>query len=515
MNNNNREHDMKIHLPDFHWPRLNPTALTVVIAIASAAVLLAGCATPGTSTPRLAETPAAALGLAAADSGAAPGLSPRGWATLGDETLARLVDQALRDQPSLAVAQARVGRALALARVTEAADGPQATLGVEASRQRYSENGLVPPPIAGSVRNTGTVQAGLSWGPDWYGQQAASLASSMGQARAAQADAAVAANTLAAQVARAYVGLARLVAQGDVAQRTLAQRDELLSLTRQRVGAGLDTQVELVQADSALPDARVQIEALDEQIALTRHQLAALTGQAPNALDALSPALGYIHAQAHAQALPDTLGADLLGRRPDVVAARWRIDAAGQDVKVARTAFYPNVNLTAFIGLNAIGLDQVFEAGSRQWGVTPALHLPLFDGGRLRAQLSGREAELNLAVAQYNTTVLDAVREASDAISSLRSLQRQRREQADALAGAQTAHDLALQRYRAGLSSYLIVLNTESQWLAQRRQAVDLQARQLDTQVALLKALGGGWTDETDTVASAATAATATTVDTH
>ncbi|MFO1341063.1 MAG: efflux transporter outer membrane subunit [Burkholderiaceae bacterium] len=487
---------MKLPTLSLHLPRLSPTALTAVIAIASAAVLLAGCATPGPATPRLVETAPAALGL---KDGPGAAVQPRWWATLGDEQLAALVDRALRDQPSLAVAQARVARALALARVTQAANGPQASLGVEASRQRYSENGLFPPPIAGSVRNSGTVQAGLAWGPDWYGAQAAALASSLGQARAAQADAAVAANALAAQVTRAYVALARLVAQRDVAERTLAQRDELLALTRQRVSAGLDTQVELVQADSALPDTRAQIEALDEQITLTRHQLAALSGQVPAALDSLSPVLDRLNAQA----LPDALGADLLARRPDVVAARWRIDAAGQDVKVARTAFYPNVNLTAFIGLNAIGLDQVFEAGSHQWGVTPALHLPLFDGGRLRAQLGGREAELNTAIAQYNATVLDAVREASDTISSLQSLQRQRREQGQALAGAQKAHDLALQRYRAGLGSYLIVLNTESQWLAQRRQAVDLQARQLDTHVALLKALGGGWVEDTATVAAA------------
>lgn len=486
-------------LPRLSWPQGSPigrTGLTALVAVASVVVLLAGCATPGEPMPRLAETAPAAVGLSETSSAAA---AARWWTTLGDPQLSGLVDQALRDQPSLAVAQARVARARAVAHITEAADGPQASLSVEASRQRYTENGLVPPPIAGSMQNTGTVQAGLSWGPDWYGQQAAALASSLGQARAAQADAAVAANALATQVARAYVGLARLVAQREVAQRTLAQRDELRALTQQRVGAGLDTQVELVQADAALPDTRAQIESLDEQITLARHQLAALSGQAPNALDGLTPTITNLTAQT----LPPTLGADLLGRRPDVVAARWRVEAAGQDVKVARTQFYPNVNLTAFIGFNAIGLDQVLEFGSRQFGVTPALHLPLFDGGRLRAQLSGREADLNLAVAQYNAAVLDAVREASDAISSLQSLARQRKEQADALAGAQKAHDLALQRYRAGLGSYLIVLNTESQWLAQRRQAVDLQAREIDTGVALLKALGGGWTSETQVVAAA------------
>lgn len=468
------------------WPRPNATALTALAAIASAAVLLAGCASPGAPATRLAEATPASAGLRDATTPAAPA---RWWATLGDESLAGLVDRALRDQPSLALARSRVDRALALARVTDAADAPQASFSAEATRQRFTEHGLVPAPIAGSVRNTGTVQLGFGWSPDWYGQQAAALASSLGQAQAADADAAAAANALAAQVTRSYIGLGRLVAQREVAERTLAQREELRTLTAQRVAGGLDTRVEGVQADSALPDARAQIEALDEQIALARHQLAVLTGQAPDALDALSPRL----AQIALQPLPAELGADLLARRPDVAAARWRIEAAGQEVQVARTAFYPNINLTAFVGLNAIGLDRVFQAGSGQAGVTPALHLPIFDGGRLRAQLGGREAELNGAIAQYNGAVLDAAREARDAISSLQSLARQRREQAAALDGAQTAHALALQRYRAGLGSYLIVLNTESQWLAQRRQAVELQARELDTGIALLRAIGGGW----------------------
>jgi NodT family efflux transporter outer membrane factor (OMF) lipoprotein len=479
-----------LSLPVWRLPRPGAAALTTLVALASAAVLLTGCASPAKPTPRLAETAPAALALADAAGPAAPA---RWWTTLGDDQLAALVDRALRDQPSLAVAQARVLRARALAQATDAADGPQANLSAEASRQRYPAHSLYPPPLAGSIQNNGTVNAGLSWSPDWYGQQAAALASSLDQARAAQADAALAGSALASQVARSYVSLARLVSQREVAERTLDQREELKALTRQRVGAGLDTRVELVQADSALPDARAQLEALDEQIALARHQLAALTAQAPNALDTLAPSL----ARLSTLRLPGALGADLLGRRPDVVAARWRVEAAGQDIKVARTAFYPNINLTAFIGLSAIGLDQLFEAGSRQYGVTPALHLPLFDGGRLRAQLGGREAELNAAIAQYNGAVIEAVREASDAMTSLQSLERQRREQADALAGAITAHDLATQRYRAGLGSYLIVLNTESQWLVQRRAAVDLQAREVDTGIVLMKALGGGWADDT------------------
>ena len=304
---------------------------------------------------------------------------------------------------------------------------------------------------------------------------------------------AAAGTALAAQVSRGYVALARLLAQREVALRTLAQRDEALGLTRQRVSAGLDSTVELTQAEGALPDARNQIEALDEQITLARRQIAVLAALAPDALGDLSPRLDALTLDT----MPAALGADLLGRRADVVAARWRVEASTQDVKLARIQFYPNINLTAFFGLNALGLGNLLEVGSRQYGITPALRLPLFDGGRLRAQLGGKQADLDAAIAQYNGVVLDAAREAGDAISSGQSLQRQRRDQADAAASAEKAYALSLQRYQAGLANYLVVLNTESQLLAQRRLAVDLRARQLDTRVALMKALGGGWTDDT------------------
>lgn len=461
------------------------------LAIA-AALLLAGCASPGPTHTPIAQTSPPAVGLrAAATDVAAPS---HWWETLGDPQLNALIHTALQGSPSLAVSRARLEQAIALSQAREAANGPQVGLGVDATRQRYSANGLVPAPIAGNTYNSGTVQASLSWSPDFFGQHAAELQAALGQARAAQADAGAAANALAAQVGRSYVGLARLLAQRDVAVRALEQREEQRRLTQERTSAGLDSQVELTQAQAAVPDARTQIEALDEQITLARRQLAVLTGQAPDALPQLAPRLTALQAPA----VPETLGADLLGRRPDVVAARWRVEAATQGVNSARSEFYPNINIAAFIGLNSLGLDRLFNGSSRQMGVTPALRLPIFDGGRLRAQLGGRNAELDAAIAQYNGAVLDAVKEAGDAMASVQSLTRQQAVQDEAVASAEKAYRFAQERYRAGLGNYLVVLSTESQVLAQRRLAVDLRARQLDTRLVLMKALGGGWTDDTE-----------------
>ena len=475
-------------------PLVRTAAVATLALLAAGVLMLAGCATPGAPATPLARTTPAQAGLAG--SAPLPAVDAAWWRGFGDAALDRLVEQALAGQPTLQAAAARVARAeagvAATRAATRAANGPQLTLGADLTRQRYTETGLVPPPIAGSQRTSATLQATGSWELDFFGRHEAALQSAIGQRRAAQAEFAAARVLLASRVAQAYVGLARLHDQRRVAERALAQREAMLQLTRQRVAGGVDTQVELRQAEAAVPEVRQQIEALDEQVTLARHQLAVLSGQPPQALAGLTPTLQPLHADP----VPATLGADLLGRRPDVAAARWRIEAAAQDVQGARAAFYPNVNLAGFIALSSLGLDRLLSLDSGNAGFGPALRLPLFDGGRLRAQLKGREADVDAAIAAYNGAVLDAAREVADAAASLRSIERQQVEQARAQAAAESAYDFAQQRYRAGLGTYLTVLSAESGVLAQRRLGADLKARALDTRVALMRALGGGWTEQ-------------------
>ena len=465
-----------------------------------AALILAGCASQGPQHPPLAQLSASDVGLnSPAGSATQTSLdntalaSGQWWAGLGDAQLNALVAQALAGSPSLAASTARFEKAAALATATSTATDIHGTLSADGTRQRYTANGMIPAPIAGHVYNSGNLQAGVSWAPDFFGKHSAELQSALGQARAAKADGAAAANQLAAQVARSYVALARLIAQREVAQRTLGQRQSLLSLSEQRTRAGLDSQVELTQSQAGIPDARTQIEMLDEQITLTRRTIAVLCAQAPDAQNALTPRLAALRIQP----VPQVLGADLLGRRPDVVAARWRVEAASSVIDSAKADFYPDVNLTAFIGLSALGFDNIFQASSRQMGVTPALRLPIFEGKRLRAQLRGKQADLDTAIAQYNGVVLDAVKQAGDAIASVQSLDRQQKLQQESLTKAERAYDFSVQRYKAGLGTQITVLNTETQLITQRRLAVDLQARELDTRVALAAALGGGWSDDT------------------
>ena len=464
-----------------------PTLAALAVALASSVVLtLAGCANPGGIAPVAQIKAPAGIDV---HSPVAPALAADYWSGFGDTALNDLLARALVDNPGLKVAQARLARAEAALDGAQANSGPQLNGTLDVTRQRFSANSIYPPPLGGSARTLGTAQIGGSWEIDFFGRHRAAIEAAVGAGQAARADAAAARVLLASNVARTYVQLARLLEQRTVAQRSLQQRDEVLGLIRQRVQGGLDTTVEQRQGEGALPETRQQIEALDEQIVLARHALAALSGQAPDALDALSPKL----ADVQGIPLPAVVPADLLARRADITAARWRIEAATGDMQSARAQFYPNINLTAFVGLASIGLDRLVRSGSEQWGVGPALHLPIFDAGRLRANLRGKAADVDAAVETYNGAVIDAVHDVADQLATLRSVERQRVEQASAQSAAESAYDLSTQRFRAGIGNYLTVLNAEAAVLNQRRLAVDLKARALDSQIALARALGGGY----------------------
>ncbi|MEO8123589.1 MAG: efflux transporter outer membrane subunit [Burkholderiales bacterium] len=462
-------------------------SLAVLCAALGVAFTLAGCVSSAGIAPQSQAMSAADVGVPAKAPAAA--VSDRWWAAFGDSDLDKLVESALAANPNLKLARDRIERATAATDAAQANFGPRVDGELDLQRQRYSENGLIPPPIAGSVGNTGLLQFSGSWEIDFFGKNAAALGAALGTQRAAEADAQAARVLLAANVARSYFQLGRLFEQREVAERALAQREEVLALIRQRVEAGLDTNVELRQGEASVPETARQIEVLEEQIALTRHALAALTAQPPGALDALRPRLHTVQAVP----LPADIPADLLGRRADIEAARQRVEAATQDVAYSKTLLYPNINLIAFAGLSSLGVNRLINAGSEQYGAGVAIHLPIFDAGRLRANVRGKTADLDAAVDSYNAALIEAVRDVADQIASVQSIVRQHTKQVESQARSEQAYDLALQRFSAGLGTYLTVLSAEVNVLAQRRLGVDLKARELDSQVALARALGGGY----------------------
>jgi NodT family efflux transporter outer membrane factor (OMF) lipoprotein len=483
---------------------LHRTTLALAMSAALLLVLAACAPIPKLDSPGQAlegEVAARQLGLQA---GSGASVAPQWWKSFGDRQLDALVDQAMAQSPSLALARARIARAAAMAENAEAAERPSAALDTSLTRQRITENGIYPAPLAGSTRTFGNVQAGLSYEWDFFGRHEAELKAALGQQRAAEADAAAARLSVANAVTKAYVALARSQAQSRLLQELVALRQQGFELVRQRSSAGLDNSQELRQAEAPLPDLQRQQLVLQEQQTLLRNQLASLTGQGPTATASLNATLPRVLEWQQEPSL------DLLGRRPDLAAARARVEASAQDVRAARTRFYPSVSLSAFVGLNAIGLDELFKSGSRQYGAGPALNLPLFDSGHLRANLRGSAAEQEAAIASYNSAVLDAVRDASDQFASLQSLRQQKGAQDALLANADSQYGLAHQRFKAGLVNRLAVLNAELARVMQLRAQLDLQAQTVDAQVNLFRALGGGYVEPGH---DAATAAPVTRVD--
>ena len=482
-------------------------ALFMVSAL-SLAMLAAGCAsTNGLSTQAsLRDANALAAQKSLAGTAVTSASWPRSdwWTSLGDRELDRLIDEALTGSPTLKVAAARTRKALSFAETSQAALYPRVDASYEATRERFAEHGLVPPPAAGAWSTVHQLQATLNWELDFWGKNRAAYESALGEARAAEVDAYAARLALSANIAQAYVQLQRAYLQLDVAQSTLKEREQIFALTRDRNAAGIDSRLELKQAESALPATREQIAQLDETIALARNQLAALLGQGPDrGLQIGRPdahSLGTV-------ALPATLPVELLGRRPDLVAQRARVEAAQKDIAVAKAEFYPNVNLVAFIGLQSLGSAGFLSAASRTLGVGPAVSLPIFDAGRLRGNLAGKNADYDIAVESYNQTLADALRDVVDNLASFRSVAEQRRQQEQALSTAQEAYDLALLRYREGIGNYLQVLSAEQPLLAQQSLDADLKSRELSLSIDLVRALGGGFDDSASGAMTAPVAA--------
>jgi NodT family efflux transporter outer membrane factor (OMF) lipoprotein len=412
------------------------------------------------------------------------------WTRYGDAQLNALIDEALTGNPTLRVAEARTRAALAQVAAVDSARYPSAGSSGQAVRGRFSEHGLFPAPFAGNWDTLSALTATLSWQVDFWGKNRAAYESAVGAERAAQIDSEAARLTLAANIAHVYARLQEDTLQLNVARDTLKDREQVLNLTRDRNAAGLDSRLELTQAQAAIPAAREQIDQLEEAATLARHVLAALTGAGPDrSLSIHDPTLS-VSVQ---NTLPAAVPAELLGHRPDLLAQRWRVEAASQSIREAKAEFYPNVDLVAFVGLQNLGSTNLLSAANRQYGIAPAFTLPLFDAGKRRAHLAAEDAQYDAAVEQYNQLVTDGLREVVDALTSMESLARQRGEERDALANAQEAYDLSVLRYREGLGNYLQVLSAESQLLAQRSLEAQLQARSLDLSVDLVQALGGGF----------------------
>ncbi|HEV7985665.1 MAG TPA: efflux transporter outer membrane subunit [Steroidobacteraceae bacterium] len=459
----------------------------LLVMAAAVATLLAGCVLPPKESAREPQIDAQRLGLMAA---AVSPADQQWWKAFHDPQLDTLIEQALASNPSLAQASAQLRAAVAQVDAAHAGLLPRASFSGSALRQHAPENYIIPPPLAGGDFWMAQIGASLSWDLDFWGRQADAVTAARALAQVADLERDNTRLLLAAALVQAYVGLYRADALADVATQAESQRQHILDLTRQRVTAGLDTRLELREAESELPQARVERAQALAQADLAVHALSMLAGHGADRYAAitrpqLDPDVGL--------PLPEQLPINLLARRPDVLAARLRIEAADADRRATRAAFYPDVSLRALAGIASFGLNDLFEAGARGYGVGPAVSLPLFDAGKLRAQYQGREAAIDGAVAVYNDTVLRAVQQSADELTRIEALIRERSDQQATLIAAEDGYRIAEERYRAGLAGYLSVLSAETQVLSARRQKVQITSDLALARVNLLLELGGSF----------------------
>jgi len=451
-----------------------------------ASLVLAGCIIPPTkdAAPILREPQPGEL----AGSGVAQWPAAKWWQTFDDAQLDGLIQRALLDSPSMAVAQARIRQASASAGEVAAQGGMDLSANAQITRQRYSSNSIYPPPLAGAYDTSGLLEFNFNYDFDFWGRNRSALQAALGQRAAAEAESEAAAAALSAAVAKSYFQWQALNTHLAVLRAIETERDTLLELEARRVKAGVAAGDNLhpLAADAAAPhQTLVQLETQRDQ---AFYQLQSLLGGS-RAL----PALQAMPLPRVTADLPANLQLHLLARRPDVSAARDRVQAELHNVDAARAAFYPDVSISAFLGLDSLAMGALLHSSSRTLGVTPAVSLPIFDAGRVRANLNGNRADLALAVAQYDQAVQTAVSDVNDAWVRLHGIEREQAPLEQQIQARQRDVSSAQQRLKAGITDRRELVRNRLNVLSLQDQEIDRHAQALAAQIDLVKALGGGY----------------------
>ncbi|MEA3135330.1 MAG: hypothetical protein QOG17_3176 [Gammaproteobacteria bacterium] len=452
------------------------------------AVSMAGCAgLPPKPTPVKLSSDVPLSDLAS-DGGAWP--APDWWKRYHEADLDRLIDMGLASSPTLATAHARFDTARQSVRIAGAAAGARLEASGDASRQRLSDNGLFPPQLLGfHWYNQYDLGLQASYTFDWWGKQKASVEAAMDEAHAAQADRSAAALLLESSIADTYFGW-----QADQSRLALARERETTvvrerSIAAARIRAELDSADEAQRADSSLAAVREQIATLEGSARLRMVALAALVGRPPAELPVMTakplPAVG--------NGLPDDVKIDLIARRADLTASRWRVEAAEKNRRSARADFFPDVSINALVGVQSIDVGTLLKYNSRVPSAAAAIHLPIFDAGRLQARYGATQAAIDTAVASYQDTLVSAARDVATQATSRAQIAAQRAQRVIEVDAAQRLKLSAEARVRQGVTDSRSELTATESWLQQRDALLQLDAAALSSDIGLQRALGGGY----------------------
>ena len=413
------------------------------------------------------------------------------WKAYGDVQLGSLIEEALRDSPNLAVAEARLRQAGAMTQVAGAPLMPEVTGNASFTQEKQSYNYLTPRSIAPKNWNDyGRATLNLSWELDFWGKNRSALAAALSEQQAMQAEVAQTRLILSTSVASAYAELLHLFTVRDSAEAALVIRATTVILFQKRHSFGLENLASVRQVESRQATAEAELRAIDERIALQRNGIAALLGAGPDrGLAITRPSVLF----SGATGLPPNMELELLGRRPDIVAAKLRTEAAARRIDQRKAGFYPSVNLLAFTGFHSLGIDNLTRSGSDIGSFGPAISLPIFNTERLQGELQGARADYDIAVSTYNAALTNALREVADAVTSRKSLDGELAASRAAVTAADEAHRIVSKRYEGELATYLDVLNAEDALISTQRSLADIETRALILNVALIRALGGGF----------------------
>ena len=423
------------------------------LSLVFTSMLLAGCASySGLNTEGVSQD---GKNLEAARTLAGIAVSPAAWPEkdwwkrLGDTQLDGLIEQALRDSPDMQIASARAHQATAAAGAADAARMPTLDAEADVSRSRLSRS-QDPTGQGGRYDTLRNASLTFNYTFDLWGGQRAAWEAALGQARAAEVDTQAASLTLAADVARGYSSLGHAFIVRDLARDDLERTGKMLDLSKRRLQAGIDSHYQYQQTESLEASSQEQLINAEKQLKSARIALAVLLGKGPDrGMDSARPKT----LAPGAGALPSSVPAELLGRRPDLVAARWRVEAASKNIAAARTRFYPNLNLSAAAGTQSLLGDALFGSASRFLNIAPRLSRPFFHVGRLRAGLDAEDANYDLAVAQYNKILVGALGDVSDTLAQLSAVGQQISAQQRATPIAQESFDTVLKRYGSGVGN--------------------------------------------------------------
>ncbi|EFA6622725.1 multidrug resistance outer membrane protein MdtQ [Escherichia albertii] len=418
------------------------------------------------------------------------------WLAYHDNQLTSLINNALQNAPDMQVAEQRIQLAEAQAKAVATQDGPQIDFSADMERQKMSAEGLMGPfaltdPAAGTTGpwyTNGTFGLTAGWHLDIWGKNRAEVTARLGKVKAQAAEREQTRQLLAGSVARLYWEWQTQAALNTVLQQIEKEQNTIIATDRQLYQRGITSSVEGVETDINASKTQQQLNDVAGKMKIIEARLSALTNHQSSALKLHPVALPKVESQ-----LPDELGYSLLARRADLQAAHWYVASSLSAIDAAKAAFYPDINLMAFLQQDALHLSDLFRSSAQQMGVTAGLTLPIFDSGRLNANLDIAKAESNLSIASYNKAVVDAVNDVARAANQVQTLAEKNQHQAQIEHDALRVVGLAQARFNAGSIAGSRVSEARIPALRERANGLLLQGQWLDASIQLTNALGGGY----------------------